>query len=451
MKIGIIGSGYVGLVTGVCLAHLGHEVLCVDNDPRKVALLLKGRSPIYEPGLEEMLRENVARRRLNFSSQIVHAVRRCEVLFICVNTPPKDNGDADLSFVENVSYEIARNLKEYRLVVEKSTVPVQTGEWIYKTIRENQPRRAFFDVAANPEFLREGSAIHDFLNPDRIILGVSSKKAETILRKLYEPLKARIVVTDLKSSEIIKHASNSFLATKISFINAVARVCDASGADIEKVAEGMGLDPRIGPSFLKAGIGFGGFCFPKDLSAFLRMSEKIGVRFDLLKEVLNINEAQKHYFVQKIENALWNLKGKTLGILGLSFKPDTDDIRFAPSLDIIQKLQKEEVKIQAYDPQAMPKFKALFKNIHYAKNPYEALRNADGLVLLTEWEEFANLDFKRVKKLLRQPFIFDGRNFFNPASLRKMGFRYCGIGRPVEGPPGIAGKASEARRKERAA
>lgn len=429
IKVGIIGSGYVGLVTGACLAHLGNEVCCVDIDAGKIALLKKGRLSIYEPGLAEMVQENIRAKRLTFSSSIAQAVRSCEVLFISVNTPPKENGEADLSFVENVSRDIARNLRDYRLIVEKSTVPVQTGEWIYKTIKENHARKADFDVASNPEFLREGTAIRDFLEPDRIILGVSSKKAEKILRKLYEPLGAPMVVTDLKSAEIIKHASNSFLATKISFINTVARVCDAAGADIEKVAEGMGMDPRISPSFLKAGVGFGGSCFPKDLSAFLRIAEKLGVSFSLLREVLEGNDQQKNYFVQKIESALWNLKDKTLAVLGLAFKPDTDDMRFAPSITIIQLLQKEGVRIQAYDPQAMPKAREILKGVHFARNPYDAMRNADALVLLTEWGEFASLDLKRVKKLLSQPVIFDGRNMLNPAEVRKLGFRYFGVGR----------------------
>jgi UDPglucose 6-dehydrogenase len=429
MKIGIIGSGYVGLVTGTCFAHLGHDVLCVDNDRTKIALLKKGKVPIYEPGLLEMVRQNVLEKRLAFSTSVAQAVRCCEVLFISVNTPPKENGEADLSYVENVSREIAANLKEYRLVVEKSTVPVQTGERIYETMKQYHPRGTVFDVASNPEFLREGSAIHDFLEPDRIILGVSSPKAEKILRKLYEPINAPILITDIKSAEIIKHASNSFLATKIAFINMVSRICDAVDADIEQVAKGIGLDPRIGASFLKAGVGFGGFCFPKDLAAFLKMAEKLGVRFDLLKQVLDINEEQKSYFVQKIENALWNLKGKTIGILGLSFKPDTDDMRFAPSINIIQALQKEGVHIQAYDPQAMGKARTIFRNILYVRNPYEVARHADALVVLTEWSEFNNLDFKKIKKLLRQPVIFDGRNVFNPAELKKLGFRYYGIGR----------------------
>lgn len=429
MKIGIIGAGYVGLVTGTCFAHLGHEVLCIDNDPTKVALLKKGKVPIYEPGLQEMIRENVREKRLNFSMSIAQAVKKCEVLFICVNTPPKDNGEADLSFVENVSREIAENLTEYRLIVEKSTVPVQTGEWIYRTISQIQSKTSLFDVASNPEFLREGSAIHDLLHPDRIVIGVSSAKAEKILKKIYEPLKAPMLVTDLKSAEIIKHASNSFLATKISFINMVARICDAVGADIEQVAKGMGLDPRIGPSFLKAGIGFGGFCFPKDLAAFLRMGEKLGVHFNLLKEVLDANEGQKGYFVQKIENILWNLKDKTIGVLGLSFKPDTDDMRFAPSIAIIEALQKDGVQIQAYDPQAMPKAKEIFKGIRYTRSPYEAAKKAHALLIITEWDEFKSLDFKRIKKLMRHPIIFDGRNIFNVSELKKLGFRYYGIGR----------------------
>lgn len=429
MKIGIIGSGYVGLVTGTCFAHLGHEVLCVDNDAKKITLLEKGKTPIYEPGLEEMIQENRKRGRLSFTTKIEQAVRKCEVLFICVNTPPKENGDADLSYVENVSRSVARSLKEYRLIVEKSTVPVQTGEWIHKTIKSIQPKETLFDVASNPEFLREGSAIHDFLNPDRIILGVNSARAEKLLKELYKNFKVPVVITDIKSAELIKHASNSFLAAKIGFINVVARVCDATGADVEKVAKGMGLDPRIGPSFLKAGIGFGGFCFPKDLAAFERMSEKLGVHFGILKEVQSSNDEQKMYFVKKIIDNLWNLNHKTLAVLGLSFKPDTDDMRFAPSVDIIEALQKEGASIRAYDPEAMEKAKTVLKNVTYAKNPYETMRGADALVILTEWVEFSQLDLKRVKKLLKAPIIFDGRNIFQPQEMKKMGFHYYSIGR----------------------
>lgn len=429
MKIGIIGSGYVGLVTGTCFAHLGHTVVCVDNDLKKIAMLQKGKSPIYEPGLEEMIRENVKRKRLSFSSKIEPVVKSCEVLFICVNTPPKDNGEADLSYIENVSRSIAENLKEYRLIVEKSTVPVQTGEWIHKTIKSIQPKESLFDVASNPEFLREGTAIHDFLHPDRIILGVSSARASKLLKKLYESVEAPMLVTDIKSAELIKHASNSFLATKIAFINVVARVCDAAGADVEKVAEGMGLDPRIGSSFLKAGIGFGGFCFPKDLAAFERMAEKLGVHFGILKEVLSSNEEQKLYFVKKISDNLWNLNHKTIAILGLAFKPNTDDMRFAPSIDIIEALQKEGAKIRAYDPEAMDKSRSIFKNVYFAKDPYDAIKGSDAIAILTEWEEFSQLDLKKVKKLAKSPIIFDGRNVFQGKDMTKLGFQHFGMGR----------------------
>lgn len=429
MNIGIIGSGYVGLVTGACFAHLGHNVLCIDNDLNKIAMLKKGKSPIYEPGLEEILGETIKKGRLKFSLRIEDAIKESEVIFICVNTPPKDNGEADLSYVEGVSRDIAKRLKTYKLIVEKSTVPVQTGQWIYKTIKSIQPKKDLFDVASNPEFLREGSAVHDILNPDRIILGVDSPKAEKILRKLYEPFKAPVLVTDLKSAELIKHASNSFLATKIAFINQVARVCDACGANVEMVAKGMGLDPRIGASFLKASIGFGGFCFPKDLAAFHRMSEKLGAPFKLLQEVIDSNEEQKKFFVKKIINNLWNLNNKNIAVLGLAFKANTDDMRYAPSIDIIKMLQDEGAKIKAYDPQAMERSKSIFKDMKYAKTSYEAIKDADALVILTEWDEFQQLDLKKVKKLLKSPVIFDGRNLFDPKEMKKLGFQYFSIGR----------------------
>lgn len=429
IKVGIVGSGYVGLVTGACFAHLGHDVICVDNDPKKLEVLRRGKVPIYEPGLEEMIKGSRKKKKIKFTSSIAEAVKHSEVIFICVNTPPRDDGGADLSYVENVSREIARNLTHYCLVVEKSTVPVQTGERVYRTIKENHRRKVDFDVASNPEFLREGSAIEDFLNPDRIVVGVSSKRAEDLLRKLYSPVKAPLVVTDIKSAEIIKHASNSFLATKISFINMVARICDAVGADVEQVSKGMGMDPRIGSSFLKAGIGFGGFCFPKDLAAFFHMSRSLGTPFTMLKEVLDINETQKQYFVQLIERVLWNLRGKTIGVLGLAFKGNTDDMRFAPSIDIIESLQKEGVKIRAYDPQAMEKSKSLFKNVTFVKDPYAVCQGADALAVLTDWKEFKSLDLKKVKKLLKHPVVFDGRNLYDPAAMQKLGFDYYGIGR----------------------
>lgn len=429
MKIGIIGAGYVGLVTGTCFAHIGHDVLCVDNAVEKIAMLKKGKSPIYEPGLEEMLHENIKRGRLTFSTKIDDAVKHCEVIFICVNTPPKDDGGADLSYVEAVSRDIAKRLKSYRLIVEKSTVPVQTGMWIYKTIKSIQPKHSLFDVASNPEFLREGSAVHDILNPDRIVIGVDSPRAEKILRKLYEPFKATVLVTDLKSSELIKHASNSFLATKIAFINQVARVCDACGADVEMVAKGMGLDPRIGPSFLKASIGFGGFCFPKDLAAFHHMADKLSAPFPLLQEVIDSNEKQKKYFVKKITDNLWNLNNKTIGVLGLAFKANTDDMRYSPTIDIINQLQGEGAKIQAFDPEAMERAKSIFKNVKYMKGVYDVMKGADALAILTEWDEFRQLDLKRVKKLLKNPIIFDGRNLYDPKEMKKLGFQYYCIGR----------------------
>lgn len=430
MKIGIIGSGHVGLVTGACFANLGHDVTCVDQDLKKIALLKKGKSPIYEPGLEQLIRTNLREKRIRFTSHIEQAVRHSDVLFICVGTPPRENGEADLIAVENVSKEIARLMTSYRLIVEKSTVPVETGQWVWRTLEANHRRRVPFDVASNPEFLREGSAIRDFMKPDRIILGVESKRAEGILRELYRPLKAPILVTDIKSAELIKHASNSFLSLKISFINLVSRIAEAVGADIQKISEGMGLDRRIGPSFLNAGIGFGGFCFPKDLSAFIRIADKLGVDGKLLREVLEINESQRRWFLEKIKRSLWNLKGKTLGILGLSFKPDTDDLRFAPSIDIVNGLLKEEARLRVYDPQAMPAAREIFgRKVTYAKNPYEAARGADAMVLVTEWAEFVELDFGRIRKLLRQPVIFDGRNLYDPRQMKKLGFQYHGMGR----------------------
>ena len=428
-KIGIIGAGYVGLVTGTCFAHLGHQVICVDCDAGKISVLKKGKIPIYEPGLAEMVNANVREKRLSFSQQVSAAVRYAEILFVCVGTPPKERGEADLTAVENVSREIAREMTSYRLIVDKSTVPVQTGEWVCRTIESSRRRRVAFDVASNPEFLREGSAIQDFLMPDRIVIGVESKRAEKILTELYHPLKAPILVTDIKSAELIKHASNSFLASKISFINFISQICERVGADVQKVAEGMGLDPRIGKNFLKAGIGFGGFCFPKDLSAFIRISEKLGLDPSLLREALKINEAQKKFFVEKIMKHLWNLKGKTLGILGLSFKPDTDDMRFAPSIDILNALLKEGAQLRLYDPEAQRHAKKIFPSATFVKNPYEAARGADALVILTEWAEFLEIDFERMKKCLRHPLVFDGRNLYDRERMKKMGFEYYGVGR----------------------
>ena len=430
MNICIIGSGYVGLVTGACFADLGNNVICIDNDENKIAKLRKGIIPIYEPGLEELVKRNVKEGRLSFSGNLKEGVKKSEVIFISVGTPAKDSGEADLTYVENVSKEIALSMPSYRLIVEKSTVPVSTGEWVEHTINVFNKRRIKFDVASNPEFLKEGSAIEDFMNPDRIVIGVRSKKAADILTELYRPLKAAIVVTDIKSAELIKHASNSFLATKISFINAVANICDKVGADVMDVAKGMGLDKRISKDFLNAGIGFGGSCFPKDVAAFVHIAEKMGYNFEILKEVQNVNNRQRKMVIKKIESLLWNLSKKTVGILGLSFKPGTDDLREAPALEIIGSLLKEGVRIKAYDPVAMPKAKELLGgSIKFCKDAYQAAKDSDCLVIVTEWNEFKELDFKKIKKLMRQPVIIDGRNIYNPAEMKKMGFRYAGIGR----------------------
>ncbi len=438
MNIGIVGSGYVGLVSGVCLSALGHTVTCVDNDPEKIKKLKSGKATIYEPGLQELMTKQMKKRKLFFSPSIRETTKRSQVIFIAVGTPSKKNGDADLTYVENVSREIALGMDSYKLIVEKSTVPAETGKRIERTIKLNLPkkfqersRQVPFDVASNPEFLREGSAIADFMNPDRIVIGVESKKAEDLLKEIYKPLKARVIVTNITSAEMIKHASNSFLATKISFANAVAQICDRVGADILKVTEGMGYDKRIGSSFLNAGVGFGGSCFPKDVDAFIRLSEKSGYDFNLLKAVRSTNEEQKASFVRLIEDKLWIIKGKTIGILGLAFKPNTDDMRNAPSLDIIQALQNEGAKIKAYDPQAMDNAKKMLKGVTLCNDVYSVAKGADCLVILTEWDEFRKVDFKRLRKALRQPMIFDGRNLYQGDDLVNSGFEYFGIGRGV--------------------
>ena len=430
MNISIIGSGYVGLVTGACFAELGNKVVCADNDSKKIAALKKGIMPIYEPGLEELVINNLKKKRLEFTSSIKDAVKSSEVIFIAVGTPSLENGEADLTGIENVAHNIAKNMTGYRLIVEKSTVPVETGKWVKHTISNFVRRGVKFDVASNPEFLREGSAISDFMHPDRIVIGVESKAAKDILVNLYQPLKAPIVITNIKSAELIKHASNAFLASKISFINAVSRICEKVGADIMEVAEGMGLDKRIGRSFLNPGIGYGGSCFPKDLDAFVDISGKLGYDFELLKAVRNINKEQKEFMLKKIRDILWIIKNKTIGILGLSFKPNTDDIRNAPALDIIKSLQMEGANIKVYDPSSMEKAKGLLGNAKFCKDPYDVCKGSDCLLIITEWDEFKELDFSRVKKLLKRPLIVDGRNIYQPESMEKLGFTYVSIGRP---------------------
>jgi UDPglucose 6-dehydrogenase len=429
MDICVIGAGYVGLVTGACFADMGHKVICVDNDKRKIDLLKKNKPPFYEKGLEEIVRKNVTAGRLSFSYAIKEGVKKSLVIFICVGTPSMANGEADLSYVENVATEIARDMSSYRLIVEKSTVPVETGEWVRHTIKVNVKKRVDFDVASNPEFLREGSAVEDFLRPDRIVIGVESKKAEKILRELYERIDTKVVVTDIKSAELIKHASNSFLAAKISFINSVANICEKTGADIKKVAYGMGLDPRIGGGFLNSGIGYGGSCFPKDVDAFIHISGKLGYDFDILKAVKRVNEDQQRLFVKKIEDALWMIKGKNIGVLGLSFKPNTDDIRSAPSMAVINSLKDNGAKIKVYDPQASKKAAEILKGVVFCEDLYDTAKQSDALVILTEWHEFEIMDLDRIKKLMKNPLIVDGRNIFEPDKIRKAGFKYISIGR----------------------
>lgn len=429
MRVCVIGTGYVGLVTGICLADIGNSVICVDIDKEKIEKLKKGIVPIYEPGLEGMIKRNLSKKRVSFTTEISEGVKNSEIIFIAVGTPSRKNGEADLSYVESVARSVAKAMDGYRVIVEKSTVPVHTGEWVRRTVKLNNIHGVDFDVVSNPEFLREGSAISDFMHPDRIVIGVESEKARKIMAKLYQPLNVPIVVTDIKSAEIIKHASNSYLALKISYINSVANICERVGADVEKVAEGMGLDGRIGKSFLHAGIGYGGSCFPKDISAFIKIAEEAGYDFEMLKSVESVNRMQREDLVRKIEQEMWVMNNKTIGILGLSFKPNTDDMREAPSIYIINKLQQEGAKIKAYDPVAGPRAREILKNVQYCKDPYCVAKGSDALVIITDWPEFKKLDLKKIKTLLNQPVIIDGRNIYDPEKMKKLGFVYKSIGR----------------------
>lgn len=428
MKIAMIGSGYVGLTTGSCLAKLGHEVTCVDRNEHKVSALKLGKIPIFEPGLEEQVVQNIKAKKLFFTTNIQDAVKWADVVFIAVGTPPKPNGEADLSFVETVARQIARAIEKYTVVVEKSTVPVETGEKIAKTIEAEGVKKELFDVVSNPEFLREGSALQDFLEPDRIVIGTSSEKAKKIMKEVYSQVNAPIVFTDIRSAEIIKHASNSFLATKISFINAISRICELSGADVQQVALGMGLDKRIGKQFLGAGIGYGGSCFPKDVSAFIKISEKNGYDFRLLKEVEKINSDQITFFTKKIHDALWNLSGKKIAVLGLSFKPGTDDMREAPSIKIIEFLLSEKADVAAFDPVAVENAKKIFPNLKFTESIFETVEKADAVIFMTEWKEFSEINLAELKKRMKHPVVFDARNIFDPAKMKELGFSYHGIG-----------------------
>jgi len=429
MKLTVIGTGYVGLVTGTIFAEKGKEVVCVDIDQSKVDMLNRGEIPIYEPGLAELVVKNKKAGRLSFTSNVDQGILDGDIVFICVPTPMDNDGTADLSYVENVARKIAKNLNGYKLIVEKSTVPVKTGEKVKMTINRCAPGKEF-DVASNPEFLREGSAIEDALQPDRVVVGVESDRAKKMFEELYEAFDCPLVVTGINSAEIIKHASNSFLALKISYVNAVANICEMAGASIDDVVRGMGLDSRISPKFLNAGVGFGGSCFPKDVQAFERIANQLGYNFQLLNEVQLINKRQKELFVNKIKNALWIVKGKKIGILGLAFKPETDDMREAPSIDIINALLEEKADIVAYDPQGMPNTKNIFGDkITYAANKEEVMDGAEALVIMTEWQEFKDIDLDDLKKRLGHPIILDGRNLFDPSVMRDKGFDYRSIGR----------------------
>jgi UDPglucose 6-dehydrogenase len=429
MKLTIIGTGYVGLVTGTCFAKVGHHVICVDNDAAKVKLLQGGGIPIYEPKLQEMVQKNVAAGRLSFTNSTAEGVEKSDVIFIAVPTPPQPDGSVDLSFIERVARDIAAAMTSYKIVVDKSTVPVKTGERVSETIKRYCKAKVDFDVVSNPEFLREGFAVDDLMKPDRVVIGVRSQRPVAAMKEIYTPFKAPIIVTDIASAELIKHAANSFLALKISYINAISIVCEASGANVQQVAEGIGLDERIGRRFLNAGIGFGGSCFPKDLSAFIKISEQIGYDFRLLQEVQRINTQQMDRFVKKITDTLWVLRDKTVGVLGLAFKQNTDDVRMSPAIDLCLRLQKEGAALRVHDPKAMDKAKPLLPGVTYVDDMNAVADGCDALVIATEWEEFRALDLDRAQKSLSHPIMFDGRNLFDPAEMEKRGWIYKSMGR----------------------
>jgi UDPglucose 6-dehydrogenase len=456
IPIAVVGSGYVGLVAAVCFAEMGHPVICVDNDERKVAALQGGDTLIHEQYLPELL-GRYRNDRVRFTTDLAEATRECDAIFIAVGTPQSETGDADLSYVEAVACEIARSISSYKVIVEKSTVPVYTNEWISRALERNGVEQHLFDVVSNPEFLREGTAVADFLHPDRIVVGADSERAGALLREIYAPLTSGeyyqradgipgmcsvsapppLLTTSTKSAEIIKHASNAFLALKISFINAVSNLCEATNANVEQVARGMGLDTRIGPKFLRPGIGYGGSCFPKDVAAFRSVADQLGIDFNLLTEVEKINVQQKKRFVSKVRSALWNLRGKKLGVLGLAFKGDTDDIRESPAIEIVRMLVSEGCSITAFDPAAIERTQQVLpasNNVRYAADAYEAATDADALLILTDWQEFADLDLRRMNQSLRYPIIIDGRNLYDPAVMNDYGFTYLSVGRPAVHP-----------------
>ena len=448
MRLTVIGCGYVGLVTGACLAAAGHEVFCTDVDKNRIDQLNAGKVPIYEEHLDEVLAQAAKDKKISYTSEAGEAIRAGEVIFICVGTPPKETGEADLSAIDHVARQIATEARSPKLVVEKSTVPALTGVQLQKALaaysRDGQPK---FHVASNPEFLREGTAVGDFFHPDRIVVGVEDEKSAAQLREIYQPILERnfrcpihsgkcppgtagdLLVTTINSAELIKHASNSFLALKISYANVIADLCEKIGADVEEVTHAMGMDPRIGTQFLKAGLGFGGFCFPKDIQAFIHLSASIGVDFDMLKAAERVNKQRIDHFFEKVHKALWVIKGKRVAVLGLAFKANTDDIRFAPALEVIRKLLEEGAEVHASDPQAISRTKPLYPKVTYHEDPYEALKNADAALVCTEWQIFKNLDWERAGKLMARRCVIDGRNLYAPKKMQELGFDYHSFGR----------------------
>ena len=456
VQIAVVGSGYVGLVAAVCFAEMGHDVICVDNDERKVKALQGGESLIHEDHLPELL-NRYRNTKVKFTTDLGEATRACEAIFIAVGTPQSETGDADLSYVEAVVCELARSIDSYKVIVEKSTVPVYTNEWIRRAVERNGVDRELFDVVSNPEFLREGTAVSDFLHPDRIVVGADSERAAAVLAGIYAPLTNGsyykspnlipgmcstdappvLLQTSTKSAEIIKHASNAFLALKISFINAVSNLCEATDANVQQVAQGMGLDSRIGPKFLRPGIGYGGSCFPKDVAAFRSVAEQMGIDFSLLTEVERINAQQKKRFLSKVRTALWTLRGKRIAVLGLAFKGETDDIRDSPAIEMVEMLIEEGCYVTAYDPAAMARTEEklpIGPQLKYAPDPYTAAESADALLLLTDWAELAQLDLKLMYQKLRHPIVIDGRNLYDPRVMSEHGFTYISIGRPIANP-----------------
>ncbi|MCX6707549.1 MAG: UDP-glucose/GDP-mannose dehydrogenase family protein [Candidatus Woesearchaeota archaeon] len=433
MKITVIGTGYVGSVTGACLADLGNEVICLDVDKEKIERFKRGDIPIYEPGLSDLIKRNVREGRLLFTTDKNKAIQDSDVIFIAVGTPSSEDGSVDLRYVESAGKDIGECMNRYKVIVDKSTVPVGTADRVKDIIKKGINGKKYdFDLVSNPEFLREGEAIKDFMNPDRIIIGADNEKAREIMKKIYEGIERTgkpILATDVKSAELIKYASNAMLATRISFMNEIARLCEKTGADIKMIAKGIGLDTRIGPRFLQAGVGYGGSCFPKDVRGLISTGKDYGVDFKILKAVDDVNEEQKRWIIPRIKKEMKELKGKNIAVWGLAFKPKTDDMREAPSITIIKELQELGARITAFDPEAEENAKKLFRDVMYVRTPYDALEACDALVIVTEWDEFRNLDKDKMKRLMKNPLIFDGRNIYSRSEMKKLGFRYLGIGR----------------------